>query len=966
MSESYSELSVVNVLRELEQLGWEYEFVGDEEVKCLCPAHADKTSSCSINVDKKLFKCHAAGCGQTGDFISFMAYATKGSRSAIVEYIRNQYEVDHIKIIDPSVIEKYHQKIWESGALKKQLYNRGLTDDAIRNYRLGVDDKNRISIPIKNKSGSIVNIRRYKPGSPSKEKMKNTRGMGKIRLYPISQLSYDEIVIAGGECKAIVIAENMNKHNIGGICCTGGEDNWNSEFSLEFKNKKVYICYDVDQQGIAGANKIAARIKTFASWVGVVNLPLDVEKYPNGDVNDYFGEENKTDSEFLELLRQVKEWEPERKQQDKIDNHKAINLPLFEITKAKHTRKRLKTKAVITAMDTTPYLVPRNVAVECDRNQAGCADCPVYGYDCKDDFAVLEISKTSSSIIELVDANKLIKNNAIREGLRIPKCKSCIFHVRSYYNVEDVRICPQLEISNRSDDNVVLPALTVSHGLKMNTAYELSGVSYPHPKTQQAVFLVGESVPCEDALDTYKPTNEEIEKLKIFQPEEWSVEGIGYKLEDIYQDLSYNVTRIFDRFNLHLFIDLVYHSPLLIPFDGRDEKGWTEILVVGDSAQGKSETTKRLMDHYGLGEKIEVKNASVAGLLGGLTQMGSRWLIQWGVIPRHDRRLVVLEELKGASTETIGRLTDMRSTGVAEIEKIEKRRTHARTRILALSNPRRDVPISGYSYGIEAARELIGGIEDLRRFDAVLIISASEIDSSNLNKLISDRKPVKHKYTSDLCKKCILWAWTRNEKEIEFSIGAKNAILDSSNFLCSKFVDATPILDKGSTRLKIGRLAASLSCRTASFSDDGSKLEVKECHVRYIERLLDSVYSSPVSGYKAFSEAYRSTMKLNHEDEIKRRMLATPFPFDFLEQMLHADSVQLRDISDWTGWDRGESTDLLSFLVRKHALIRDRKVYRKNPKFIDLMRELQNSDDLKKVSRPEHINERNSYHGQQF
>lgn len=959
--DTYAELRAVNVLAELDRMGWRYEFAGDDEVKCRCPAHDDKTPSCGINVRKKLWKCMAASCGESGDFISFIAIATKTNRRTVIEYIRKEYGVESTSTIDPTVVEKYHEKIWNAGVLKRELYDRGLDDDDIRRWRLGVDEHNRITIPIWNDQGHVVNIRRYKPGAPGKDKMRNMRGCGKNRLHPVDQLKYDKIILCGGEIKAMAVARRVNPLGYGAITQCGGEDNWEAEFSPRFRGKRVWICYDIDEGGIRGTDKVAARLRHFASWVGNLTAELAKElsrdKYPHGDVNDYFGQEGKTAQDFMALVERTQEWVPP-KTESSVETTEVEDVHLADSTKAEYARRRVRTRAVITAMDTTPYIIPKDVAVECDRNQPFCVNCPVYAHDPTDDFVQLTISAESPAIIELVNAGKKGKRDTIREGLGIPACKSCQFHIRTHYNVEDVRISPQLEISSRHSDSVMIPALTISHGLEMNVTYELVGRLYPHPRSQQAVLLISEAYPAEDALNTYKPRDEDLEELDVFQPKKWTVEELDCKLRALYDDLSANVTRIFDRHDLHLFVDLAYHSPLLIPFDGRQEKGWTEILIVGDSAQGKSETARRLMEHYGLGEKVEVKNASVAGLLGGLQQLGSRWMVTWGIIPRHDRRLVILEELKGASTETIGKLTDMRSSGIAEIDKIEKRRTHARTRLIAISNPRSDQPLASYSYGVEAVRELIGGPEDLRRFDGVLVVSAGEVDARRLNQLARERPVVEHVHTAELCKRCVLWAWTRTANQVVFEPGAQSAVLDVTNQLCEKFVDAVPIVDRGSTRFKIARLAASLACRTASFGASVQEVLVRECHVRYVAQVLDRVYSSDAMGYLAFSQAYRKTRQLTDSDQIKKRILVTPFPADFVDHMLHTDEIELRDICDWTGWDRQEATDLLSFLVRKHALVRSGRSYRKNPEFITLMRALRDSDDMERVKRPDFVKER--------
>ena len=557
----------------------------------------------------------------------------------------------------------------------------------------------------------------------------------------------------------------------------------------------------------------------------------------------------------------------------------------------------------------------------------------------------------------MVAESKKGQKDALREGLRIPFCKVIEFTTLTHYNVEDIRLSPQLEIASQHNDSVMLPALSISHGLEMNVTYGFEGRTYPHPKTQQATLLVSSSKPTQDSLSSHKPTDEELDELACFQPVDWTVDALRSKLNSVYSDLEANVTRIYKRRKLHLAIDLAYHSCLFFRFDKRIVKGWVEVLVVGDSSQGKTETSSSLMKHYGLGEKVECKNATVAGLLGGLQQIGGRWFVAWGIIPTHDRRLVILEELKGASQEVISKLTDMRSSGVAEIPKIEKRRTHARTRLIALSNPRSDQPISAYNYGVDAIKELIGSPEDIRRFDFILIVASSQIKASDLNKLARHRPEVKETYTSDLCHRLILWIWTRSVDQVEITEDATELILDKATLLCERFSDVIPIVDRGSMRLKLARLSSAIAARCFSTGPSKQILVVRPCHVEFIYDLLDSTYGDAVFGYADFSEAYNRTRRILKPEDVKKRIFATPFPRDFIEQMLYVDDLELRDISDWCGWDRGEAIELLSFLVRKHAIQRVGRQYRKTADFIELLKELQDSDDLKIVDRPEHIQE---------
>lgn len=946
----------VNILEELEKCGLRFEPVGQEEVKCVCPFHEDRHPSCSINIETQKFKCHAAGCGKAGDFITFLAGHFKVERHVVIKDLQERYGTDTVKPIAMQAIELYHANIWDAKTMLHQLAKRGVGEEAIRKYRLGYKD-GRIIIPVFNENKVCVNLRQYLPGASAKDKMKNLRGRGKIRLYPIEQIKYDTLVICGGEMKAVAVAERVNDLGIGAISVTAGEGNWSQEFNALLSGKKIYVCMDIDRAGDKAADALCARIQHSCREVRKIRLPLDIDKYPNGDVSDYFGQEGKSREDFIALLESANIWtvpgeapvEPLSSEFTRVDHLSGILHPGL-------TGTRVSTSAVVTTLDTAPYLIPRRVACTCSKDQPGCILCPVFPVDQdKAGRVFLEVNGESAAILEMVASPKKGMRESLREGLRIPPCKSVEFTPQTYYSIEDARLSPQLEISSRSLDRMVQPALVIDSGLEPNCTYEFVGRVYPHPKTQQAMFLASNAMPCQDALSEVKLNKMDYDELTIFRPEVWTVESIQDKLDDIYTDIEANATRIFQRRELHLAIDLTYHSPLLIPFDGRKIKGWVETLIVGDSAQGKSEATGRMMELYGLGEKVECKNSSVAGLLGGCQQIAGRWFVTWGVIPTHDRRLVILEELKGASTEVIAKLTDMRSSGVAEIPKIDKRRTHARTRLIAVSNPRSDKPVASYSFGIEVIKELIGSLEDIRRFDLNILLSSEQVDVEAIHNY---RPKVKRVYTEgDLCRRLILYAWTREAEQITFSDEVELLIRQAATRLCGAYTDVVPIVDKGSMRLKIARLAASLAIRTFSVDRDHPELvEVRPCHVEYIEKFLFKTYDDPIFGYREFTDAMEILTTLREPIVVKRKILETPFPRDLVDSMLRTDVITPQDLSDWCGYERVETAQLLSFFVRHHALIREGRVgYRKNTLFNDLLKEMKDDPMLTNREPPQYM-----------
>lgn len=958
-----TELDAVEVLHELERLGIKWETVNETEVRVKCPSHSDDHASCSISTEKKLFRCHTAGCGAKGDFLTFISLVEKIKRQQVVDYVRKEYRVSPTKTISRESVERFHKGIWSAEACLHQLRIRAISDETIRAYRLGVDNKERITIPIFNEDGKCVNIRRYRPGAPDNVKMTNTKGHGKsTHLYPVDQLSYDKIVVAGGECKALAVLERLNQHGIGSVSVTAGEGHWIPQFNSLLEGKAVYICYDIDAAGVKGARKVATRLHNSAAEVRIIRLPLDIDEYPKGDVNDYLY----AGGDLLSLIEDAEVFSPSEDEAE-VAEYKSVSLA--HVTSVKNARSPVETIGVITAYDTTPYIVPKTVSVDCTRDQPFCSECPVFAKpNPPDGFVTLTIRKDNPSIPEYVNAGNRQKNTVTKQALGIPSpCKVCTFHEQGVYNVDDVRVAPALDVQMFASENVMLPTLCVREADSLpesNITYRFRGRVHPHPKTQQAVFLVNSMEPADDALSSFEPGDFTLESLKACNPDSWTVEGVNAKLEKIYDDLSANVTRIYDRQSLHLFADLVWHSALMMTFDGRVEKAWTEILVIGDSSQGKTEVSSRLREHYGLGSRVDAKGASVAGLIGGVIQTGNRWMIEWGMFPRCDRTMLILEELKGASEVVIGKLTDMRSSGIATIEKVKKGATMARVRLLAVSNPRGNVELASYSHGVRSAVDLTGSLEDLRRFDAVYFVSAGDIDATRLTQLTSHRPDVEHNYTSDLCRQVILWAWSRTADQVIVDEESKATILEETKRLCDEFVDAIPIVDKGSQRLKLARLSIALAARLGSFDpDDPSKLKLRPCIVKAMSQLLIDHYNSSSAGYGSFSRSYKETYRLRGEKEIVSAILTSPFPDDFIDSALHCDTIDIQAVQDWTGYDKSEAQRLVSLLVRKRALFREERYYRKNPAFNDLLFRLKDSAELERTRKPGHVG---GYNDDQF
>lgn len=913
-------LPPIDVAQELSAAGVEKKPAGDGELRILCPFHEDSTPSCDIHTEKQVFVCRS--CSAAGDLASLFSRIRKHPRADVVADFKLRYGDVDDKPIEAQVVEKAHKNL--SQKFKKELARRSIYDNGIRKYRLG-EQSGRITIPIRNSMGQFVNIRKHAIDGGAGKKVINIRGRGKMRLFPIDQFKHDTIVIVGGELKAIACEHILNPLDIGVVTASGGEGNWKEEFNPLFRDKKVYVCLDIDETGVTAAEIRCIQLFAFASTVHFVKLPLSVEEFPNGDVADFLS----IGGDLPGLLERTEVWEPENEATN--ETAEAIALILPQAIQPENTLKRISLSAVASAIDSSPYLVPKDVTPSCDKSQPMCGICPLKRHVKGESVC---ICPESEGLIEMTATTKKARRDAIMHALGVPKCKSVDFAVTSYYKLDDAIISDDLNIVNVVSDKTRLNAIFVDCDPQLLETYELTGKIVPHPKTQKAAFIVSKSKPIDDSLSTFKLEQD----LAHFQPDKWTVDEIENKLNAIYGELEPRVTRIYERRDMHILVDLAYHSTLFMRVGDMSVKAWVEVLIAGDSSQGKSWVTGNLAEFYGLGEKVECKNATVAGLLGGLQKVNERWFASWGVIPTHDRRLVILEELKGMHKSVFSKLTDMRSSGIAEIPKIERQRTHARTRLIALSNPRSALPVSSYSFGIEVVRELIINLEDVRRFDACMVIGESEVSPSLLQIGIRDNGN-SEVYDQASCRSLILWAWTRTAEQVVMD-PIWDYICEVAGKICARFTERIPIVDKGSMKYKLGRLAAAVACRTFS-TDDGETLVVRRCHVDFIERYLTRIYSTAVFGYDRYTDAITARESLKNPEKLRKVLLALPHRESFIPACLAAQTIDAQDVSDWTGYDMGEAKGLMSVLVRSNALVREQKQYRKTPKFIVLLKQIE-------------------------
>lgn len=922
-------------------------FGSHRNMNVFCPFHEDtnsKTPSCSVS-DTGLFSCKA--CGAHGTAVEF--YKKKHGLMSSEEAHRQMCTLHPAKKkagtrtttatkrpLGMDAVYRCSDSLRSSGFLRYLKEERGLTDDTIRERLLGCDEW-RITIPIF-VSTELYNIRRYLPNAAEvgmPKMVSHSKGNGTPVLYPEHVLERlqegDELLICEGEFDEMVTAQQG--FNV--ITTTGSATHWNPEWTERLKKYRVRFIYDVndkeDATGLAnvGQRMAQARADEFrragCADVAVVVLPLDIV---GGDLTDWFVKLGKTAQELRDLIDNTPQW---RTEVPSVETTKPVSVSmsqtppefvtLHEATDARYYFKPIRLRALL-AGKTSPYLIPRIIKVDA-WNKEGVRE--VY---------TKEVSAWDGQILAMVDCTKAALKREIRLMCGIDPEAAMTVDVQQSMNVIRVFLIPAVDGDTDQGPYVMREAFYVGRDLEANKVYDFTGYTLPDPSTQTATHLLVEAKSAETDIDNFSLTPEAYTTLRnTFQTSDPYA-----KMRDIAEAFSRNVTRIYGRTDLHAAVDLVYHSPLSFNFGGvRVRKGWIEALILGDTRTGKGFVTEGLARHYGMGEVISGENLTMAGLVGGVQHLGDQWKLIWGKLALSDRRLVVMDECNSLSYTDIGRMSRIRSEGIAEITKVISEKTTARTRIIWIANPR-PMPgvgprtINSFNYGIEAVPELVGAAEDVARFDFALIVAQNEVPSAVIN---SHHSPsTEFIYTAQACRDLIMWAWSRTPEQIVFEEGVADLALHAARDLGRKFSPRIPLIQAEDVRFKLARIAAAVAARVFS-TDDGVTLRVRKEHMEYAYNFLHHIYGKDSCGYRTMSTAEREREVLNNEEAVRNALARTAIDLlpDLVAGLLEHRIITARDICDYAGIDIIAARTLISELVRNRAIIKEYAGYTKKPAF---------------------------------
>ena len=106
-----------------------------EQVYALCPFHADRVPSFTINTNTHQWFCH--GCGEGGGYVSFIQKFLDVNKSTAMSIVDTWNEKHTLPFPNAQLVEEAHRCLANNKYVKALIASWGITDKIIDKYKIG-------------------------------------------------------------------------------------------------------------------------------------------------------------------------------------------------------------------------------------------------------------------------------------------------------------------------------------------------------------------------------------------------------------------------------------------------------------------------------------------------------------------------------------------------------------------------------------------------------------------------------------------------------------------------------------------------------------------------------------------------------------------------------------------------------------------------------------------------------------
>jgi MCM P-loop domain len=485
-----------------------------------------------------------------------------------------------------------------------------------------------------------------------------------------------------------------------------------------------------------------------------------------------------------------------------------------------------------------------------------------------------------------------------------------------------------------------------------NIRYRATGEVIAGPKRQRASLLITGRDRLQSAAEGFALTSEVREAFGVFQvPDAATVDDAEGHAWRIASTATQTITKVFGVHRIAVLLAelIVFHSLREIPWEGEPLKGTVDLMVIGDTGQGKSTQYRRLSAALGLGYFISGSTSSRTGVLYTMdSKVNDKRVLRWGAFPLAHGELLGIDEAQNIAREQWAEFTTARSEGVLKVDRAIRAEHPSRTRLICFANPLGHSSMAEFQYGIQAVHPSQGCLsaQDLRRFDLVACVSEGDQTMEDIRRGVppGDVVPI----PAEALRVSVLWAWTRTAQDVCYAEETVPAILSLAADLQKSFGTSEIPLVITDTHEKVARLAVGFAALLHSTDVSHEKVVVAPVHVALAGRLIAAFYQHPNCAFDEYAKVLRRRAGLaegeyteitaalltpgsNREDSLVTEAL--------LELFVTEDDIPRADLEAASGLGREALNNRLGKL-RQHRLVQSgRKGYRKTPRFIAFLRQ---------------------------
>ena len=273
-----------------------------KQINADCPV-CKKTKHFYASVKTGQFDCKV--CGITGNAITFLREYENKNNKEIAECL-NSYGINENshrqipiknsapkKVFEQSLVDFYVSNLPED-KLREFSQERGLPIEILKKYKLGMDKQGNFTLPVYDQESRIRDIRRKKIGKDTISSVGS-----EVFLFGVKDLlSNNRLFLTEGEWSKMAL-EAQGYPSVG----VPGASTFKDEWTPLFKNKEVFVVYDLDSGGENGTKKVINKLRGTVKRISHIKLPKELGE--GKDVRDFFNNSG-TKEQFEELIREAR------------------------------------------------------------------------------------------------------------------------------------------------------------------------------------------------------------------------------------------------------------------------------------------------------------------------------------------------------------------------------------------------------------------------------------------------------------------------------------------------------------------------------------------------------------------------------------------------------------------------------------------------------------------------------------